>query len=328
MGAISANHIEALKKRGINIVAVCDIDKGQAERKLLQCKTQAKIYTDYITMYEEIRPDVVHICTPHYLHSEMVVNALKRNINVLSEKPVCINFEQLRELSNAYKKSSAKYAICFQNRFLPANIEIRKLIENAKIYFASGSVLWNRTREYYESGAWRGKWATEGGGALINQAIHTLDLLINTLGLPNSVKASMDNTHLKSIIEVEDEMIIKMNYDKFEVSFIATTAAKESFPVRIDFSTDQGIISASADKLFINGKEINIEENKYAINGKVDWGYGHNILISEFYDNLENSSEKFECDFDNCVNTMLVTLSAYESAKTGKEITLKENNFL
>lgn len=321
-GAISGNHISAVLAAGGQIAGLCDTDEMKALKAADRFSLECPVYTDYKKMLDEISPDCVHICTPHYLHAEMVLYALEKNINVLSEKPVCINARQLAELAEAHEKSSAAYGVCFQNRCLPANREALSLVGQSKIYGAGGAVLWNRNKEYYASGAWRGKWNTEGGGVLINQSIHTLDLLVNALGEPLSVSAVMSNDHLKDVIEVEDRMQILLKYPQFTAQFTATTAAESSYPVFTVFYTDRGIIETRGDVLTVSGVETQSSKNA-RLSGKTEWGAGHDMLIADFYDCIK-SGRPINCDFRDCVSTMKTVFAAYESAKTGREVKPEE----
>lgn len=317
-GAISGTHISALKKINAEIVGLCDIDKQKAEKKAAEFNLGCPIFSDYKQMLASVRPDVVHICTPHYLHAEMVICALEKNINVLSEKPVCINFKQLSTLKAAREKSSAHYGVCFQNRCLAANLEANRKVKDSKIFGASGAVVWNRGADYYASGEWRGKWKTEGGGVLINQSIHTLDLMIDALGMPVSIKAEMKNEHLQGIIEVEDFAFLSLKYPDFTATFTATTAGADSYPVVTSFYTNGGIIETRGDALIVNGKETDASKEA-RLSGKTEWGAGHEMLITDFYDAVKEN-RPVSCDFLGCLDTMKTVLAAYESAKTGKEI--------
>lgn len=317
-GAISGIHLDALKKINAEIVGLCDIDERKASKKAAEFSLCCPVFTDYKKMFDAVCPDVVHICTPHYLHAEMVICALEKNINVLSEKPVCINFKQLSALKAAREKSSAHYGVCFQNRYLAANREANREVKNAKIFGASGAVVWNRGADYYASGAWRGKWKTEGGGVLINQSIHTLDLMIDALGMPVSIKAEMKNEHLQGIIEVEDFAFLSLKYPDFTATFTATTGGRGSYPVTTSFYTDAGIVQTRGDVLVVNGKETDASKEA-RLSGKTEWGAGHEMLIADFYDAVKEN-RPVSCDFLGCLDTMKTVLAAYESAKTGKEI--------
>ena len=180
-GAISNNHISFLNEmKNVKIIALCDILTERAQAKKEKYNLDCMVYDDYKKMLNEISLDAVHICTPHYLHSEMAIEALKRDINVLLEKPVAITSKQADDLLKAAKQSKAKICISFQNRYLNRNKAVKELITSGKagkILHINGEVAWHRTAGYYTNSRWRGFKATEGGGVLMNQAIHTLDLI-------------------------------------------------------------------------------------------------------------------------------------------------------
>ena len=321
-GAICGVHIDALKAHGEEITALCDVDTAKAEAVRGKYGLKCPVYDDYKRMLTETRPDAVHICTPHWIHAEMAVFALQNGVHVLSEKPVCIDIGQLRTLVRAEKSSDAQYGICFQNRYLDANEEALKIVSSAHVYGAEGAVLWNRDAKYYASGAWRGKWNTEGGGVLNNQSKHTLDLMVNALGEPISVDARMSNRHLKGVIEVEDTAELLLRYPEFTAKFTATTAADGSFPVFTAYYTNIGIVETRGDVLTLSGEETPSSKNA-RLSGKNEWGAGHALLIADFYDKL-TAGEKINCALDGCLSTMKTVFAAYRSAERGEEVLMEE----
>ena len=117
LGVIAEVHIEVLKNLKIDVCCVCDIDRDKAEKFVAQHKISSKIYTDYKEMLDLEKVDVVHICTPHYLHADMVIELLGRNINVLCEKPLCIKKSDIPRILEAERSSSATLGVCHQNRY-------------------------------------------------------------------------------------------------------------------------------------------------------------------------------------------------------------------
>lgn len=143
-------------------------------------------------------------------------------------------------------------------------------------------MLWHRDKAYYASGEWRGKKETEGGGVLINQAIHTLDLMQWICGEPTSVCANTYNYSLKDVIEVEDTAVALFKGDT-DFEFFATNTAKTDLPVEIRFIAGGDIVTLYPDKVLINGDVADIE-NEIEWNGKRSYGNGHEKLIGHFYD--------------------------------------------
>ena len=173
-------------------------------------------YASLEEMLENEQVDVLHICTPHYLHTPMAVYALEKGVHVFTEKPPAISRDQFATLKAAAKENHARLGICFQNRYNESTKAMEEILasgENGKIVGARAFVSWMRTKEYYAESDWRGKWETEGGGCLINQSVHTLDLLNLFMGgQPVETQAHMMNYHLKDVIEVEDTVSAYIRY--------------------------------------------------------------------------------------------------------------------
>ena len=205
-GSISPVHINALKEtKYADLFAVCDIVPEKADKCANKYGAKAFYNFDDVISCSEI--DSVHICTPHYLHVEMAIKALESGKYVVLEKPAAINLEELKKLQEANEKHKGKLSLILQNRTNPCVVALNKDIKETDCGNLLGSkafLTWKRTKEYYEKDAWRGKWATEGGGLMINQAVHILDLLCWLSGGVKSVKATMSNKTLADVIEVED----------------------------------------------------------------------------------------------------------------------------
>lgn len=309
LGVIGKVHYDVLKKQGEDIVALCDIDAAK-----LDGYGNVKEYLDYKKMLDEEQIDVVHICTPHYLHCPMTVYALSKNVNVLCEKPLCIKAEEIDLILEAESKSNAILGVCLQNRFNNSSVFVKEYFKNKKVDFAFGNVSWHRDAEYYASGQWRGKWDTEGGGVLINQAIHTLDLIEWVCGEPEKVLANTYNYSLKGVIEVEDTAIA-MFKGKTDFEFFATNTATKDLPVEVRFVSGGEIVTLYPDEVLINGAVADIENVVWK--GKAQYGNGHEKLIANFYDCVKNG-QKFAIDGEEGAKVVKLVLSTY--ASNGKEI--------
>lgn len=314
-GTISQNHITALSYLdNVTITALCDIKREKAEAKNLQLDSKAKIYTDYEEMLKCETLDAVHIATPHFLHKEMAISALERNINVFLEKPMCITYEEINEMLEAEKKSLGRISVCFQNRFNPSTLAAMKLIhEDGGAISAFGSLFWDRNAEYYTESGWRGAYATEGGGVMINQAIHTIDLLCQFMGKPESVIATKSNHHLKGIIEVEDtcEGMIRFESGK-TANFFATNAFHGTSTTTVFILTKNHRIELRDNKLFVDGEAVS-EATTETFVGKAVYGNGHKYLIAKFYEALENNLQ-MPVTLESAQYALKILLSAYKSA--------------
>ena len=162
-GAISGNHINAIVGSGNKICALCDIVPEHAQEKIEKFELEnVPVYTDYVELLEREKPDSIHICTPHYLHAQMVIAALGRGINVLCEKPLATTMEQLHAVLEAEEKSTAKLGVCQQNRYEPRMLWLIDYIKEHGVKSGLGIVSWKRDAKYYASGAWRGKMIEDG----------------------------------------------------------------------------------------------------------------------------------------------------------------------
>lgn len=317
IGAISPMHIMALQNNAENIVALCDIDIVKAQLANEKYGLQAVVYTDYLQMLDEMKPDVVHICTPHYLHASMICDALIRDVHVFCEKPVAISFQELEKIKDALKDSKAQLGVCQQNRYNASMQYVKEYLKDKPIVAASGTLMWKRDKEYYQSGKWRGKKSTEGGGVMINQALHTLDLLQWFCGMPKTVKAHVSNISLQEVIEVEDTA-----YGLFKLEnggnfmLFATNAANEEFVVRITLRTEEDTVDLIGDNIILNDKMLTLKDSLPSY-GKIVWGVGHQLIISDFYDCL-CTGKKFCLDFEEGQKAVRMILKMYES--DGKEL--------
>ncbi len=312
-GTISYNHLTALSSiPNVNVVALCDIKVERAEARKAEFKLDSQIYTDYNEMLECESLDAVHIATPHYLHAPMTITALKKDIFVCLEKPMCINREEIAMLLEAEKKSKASVTVSFQTRFNKANMIAKKIAEEDGIVSAYCSIFWERTNEYYTESGWRGAYATEGGGVMINQAIHVIDHLIGLLGKPISLYATKANHKHKGIIEVEDTCEGMVEFENGLIgNFFATNAFCGASRTSIFVKTTNHMLEIRNSKLFIDDELVEDTESANYL-GKEVYGDGHFILIKNFYEAIENKSE-MPITLESAQWALRLLLAAYES---------------
>ena len=312
LGAISPLHIRAILKYGQKITAICDVDSEKRQKVNAEFGLNAEEYSDYNALLASGKVDVVHVCTPHYLHAEIICAALGANIHVLCEKPLAINFEQLNTIEKAVKNSSATLGVCFQNRYNASVLYLKEFFKGKEITAATANLVWQRDEKYYASGAWRGKKQYEGGGVMINQAIHSLDLLQWFCGMPETVIAHCSNNSLQGVIDVEDTaygLFSLKNGGNFIIN--ATNSAASCFPIVLMFQSKTDAVELSGDNLIVNGKFVTKSDGT-PIFGKEEWGVGHDKLIKEFYNCLEKG-EKFPIDFYEASKTVKLILKMYQS---------------
>ncbi|MBQ7769625.1 MAG: Gfo/Idh/MocA family oxidoreductase [Clostridia bacterium] len=305
LGVIGHVHLEVLAEMQQNVVAVCDVD----ESKFAEFPN-AKPYTDYKKMIDEMRPDVVHVCTPHYLHAEMVIYALDNGVNVLCEKPLCISRDEIDEILAAEKRSSAQLGVVLQNRYNPANLYAKERLGAEKATNGYATMIWNRNESYYAQAEWRGTKSMEGGGVLINQALHTLDLMQWFCGEPDQVVASVNNFTLKHAIEVEDTASALYS-GKANFTFFATNGSHRDFMPEVMLYTKDGYIRIMGDYVLEND-ELKYFNSTQKVYGKGCYGTGHGRLFAHFYDCVKKG-EKFPINGEEGSKVIKMILATYES---------------
>lgn len=325
-GAIGSLHAACLHEMpSVEIVAFCDIQTERAENLRQKYAPSAAIGDDYERMLVALTPDAVHICTPHYLHCAMTVSAMKAGVAVFLEKPIAISNGEIATMLAAEKTYGGRVCVSFQNRFLPRTQAAYRLCQShGGVKGAFCHVVWSRDEKYYSESGWRGKWATEGGSAMINQAIHTLDLCIAFLGTPKSISATVANHHLKGSIETEDSCEAYITFDSGATAlFYTTTAHVRSMPVFLEFvCADGAIVQISNDRVYENDREVAVSKIISAALGKADWGNGHQMAIRAFY-TAEEKGDKMPITLASAAVSVEVLLAAYRSG--GREIMLTES---
>ena len=241
VGNIARNHIAAIKETpGAALVAVADCDPERA--RAFAAEHGGTWYADYHDLLARDDVDAVAICTPHDLHAPMTCDAAAAHKHVLCEKPMARNVAECDAMIAACERAGVTLGVIFQSRFEPIAQKTKTLIDDGRLgrlLWGSASTIWYRTEEYYRSTPWRGTWAHEGGGALINQASHAIDLLIWLAGMPTRVTAQART--LNHAIEVEDGGIAILEYDDNRLGFIqATTVAYPGYPERLEFYGTRG----------------------------------------------------------------------------------------
>lgn len=322
-GAISGNHIAAIMNAGQSICALCDILPERAQKMIEKhALKNVSVYTDYQMLLETERPDAVHICAPHYLHAPMTIAALEKNIHVVCEKPLCISVEQLNDLKKAVRNSRAQLGVCHQNRYEANMIRLKELAEG-RVAGAFASVVWHRDANYYNSADWRGTWEHEGGGVMINQALHTLDLMQWICGFPTHVVAHTANDSLKGVIEVEDTASAVFECENgVRFNFFATNAATASLPVQIQIKLNTGDMIDAQNKQFCFNHEMISTQNNAPVVGKSVWGDGHKALILDFYKHV-SLNKPFPIGFEEGEKVIRLILSMYRS--NGERVAIFES---
>lgn len=178
-GAISRNHLEAFRALDhVTIAGVCDIDLDRARGTAGAWGIPAAVNT--VRELLDLGLDIISVCTPHPTHEDVVLQAAAAGVHVLCEKPIAIELASAERMVKACGDAGVKLGVLFQRRFWPAAQRIRAAIDDGTLgrpIMGQCSVMLYREPEYYSRDAWRGTWANDGGGVLMTQAIHYIDLL-------------------------------------------------------------------------------------------------------------------------------------------------------
>jgi predicted dehydrogenase len=286
LGDISKIHVPILQQSpGVELAAVCDIDES------LQAGVPGvPFYTCYQEMLAKEQLDCVHICLPHYLHYPVTKDVVEAGIDVFCEKPLAINTAQalaFLELERAHPER--KIGICFQNRFNESFEELRRMVESGdqgRVLGIKGIVAWSRPQSYYDLKPWRARMATAGGGVMINQAIHTLDLMQLLGGEIDTVRGSIDNL-LDYDLEVEDTASARIAFHNGATGlFFATVAHGENCNIELEVSFERGkfaILDNALYRLGEDGRQEKLVEDARMPGEKFYYGASHIKLINRFY---------------------------------------------
>ena len=316
-GAISKSHASAITAgEYATLVALCDVLPQRAEALRDAFAKDAAVFTDWRKMLDVARPEAVHVCTPHDLHAEMACECLARGIHVYLEKPAGNTPEELAALCRAEAESRARLTVSFQNRRLPVNRRIYELIEeNGGARAARAMVTWHRGIEYYTADDWHGRLAREGGGAMINQAIHTLDLLVSAFPAPPvSVQGETALWENAAFSEVEDNAGLLVTFaDGGKICFFASNDYGGDAQNIYEVLTKNGArITCMEGKLFKNGERVEVETTPAALVGKSCWGVGHAVAIREFYEAAATGTE-VPVTLTSAARTMRILFALYRS---------------
>jgi UDP-N-acetyl-2-amino-2-deoxyglucuronate dehydrogenase len=289
-------------------------------------------YADYRELLAQAQADVVAICTPHDLHAPMTLAAAQAGAHVLCEKPMACNVAECDAMIAACDRAGVGLGVAFQGRFEPLSIRLKSALDAGRLgrlLWVSANTLWHRTDAYYRSGPWRGTWAHEGGGVLINQAIHAIDLLIWLAGLPERVTARART--LNHAIEVEDAALAILEYADDRLGLIqATTIAHPGYPERFEFFGSTGSVIYQKGQARLDWRLSDPVED-YTEEAEVSSGAarpmditaaGHTALYNDFVTAIHTGRPSLVDGHEGRRSVALVE-AIYQSAASGSTIALE-----
>lgn len=242
-GNIAPFHADAIKNiNAAELTAVCDAVEDKANE--FGNRYSADAFTDFSIMLEQADIDVVNICLPSGLHEEFALPAARAGKHLIIEKPLDITVEKCDSIISACELNKVKLAVIFPSRFNKAVSLVKTAVAEGrfgKLTLADAQVKWYRSQAYYDSGDWRGTWKFDGGGALMNQSIHFIDVLQYLMGPVKSISASCST--LAKNVEVEDTAVAILNFSNGALGVIeGTTAAYPGMSARIGIHGNKGSV--------------------------------------------------------------------------------------
>lgn len=328
-GAIAGTHIKSiLELEGAELVGISSENESRANTAAEKYKTLG--YVGFEAMMDQAKPDVICICTASGSHLEPTLAAAKRGIHVLTEKPLEVTLDRADQMIEACKHANVKLGCIFQNRFNPAFQKLKSAIQEnrlGRIIATNAYIKWYRDSNYYNSSIWKGTLAGDGGAALINQGIHTIDLLLDVMGDPHAVFGKTRTTLHN--IEGEDLGMAIVTFKSGALGTIqGSTAMYPGYPERLEvFGTNGSVILEGGEILHweLKGEESMFPSNAAQGSGASDpMAIGHAGHKLQIQDMMEAVLEQRNPIVDGQTARMSLALvkAIYQSSKLGQEVIL------
>ena len=340
-GRIATNHMKAAVNNQLEISAVCDVVPEHMEVLLAKHELQNDMsilrYTDYRSMIQEVKPDLVSIATESGIHAEIALFCIDHGVHVIIEKPMAMSISDANEIIQRSEEKHVKVSACHQNRFNIAVQEMRHALEAGRfgrLSHGSIHVRWNRNQGYYDQAPWRGTWAQD-GGALMNQCIHGIDLLRWTFGGEIEEVYGQTRQQFHDYLEAED---VGMAVVKFKNGAIATIEGTTNvYPKNLEetlyifgekgtvkiggTSTNNIDVWDFADESEADTKNKGLQEETSNV-----YGNGHTSLFADMIDAIQNDLKPY-VDAYAGRDALELVLAIYKSQKEGHAVRLPLENF-
>jgi predicted dehydrogenase len=338
-GMIAGFHIRALSEiPGARVVALVDTVPGASQRLSESSGLNCAAFNELRPALDRKDVDVVIISTPSGAHMDSAVAAAEAGKHVVVEKPLEITAERCDRIINACEKGGVKLCTIFPSRFGDANRAVKAAIEAGRfgrVTLGETTCKWWRSQEYYDKGGWRGTWALDGGGALMNQAIHNVDLLLWMMG-PVTHITGYTATLAHERIEVEDTAVACLRFASGALGVIqATTSVHPGYPKTISIHGDRGSVVIEQDDVLrwdfaAESPEDKATKERFAQKVGASGGAsnpaaisheGHRRQLADFVRAIETKSAPL-VDGREGRKAVAVIQAIYESAKTGRTVTV------
>ena len=338
-GVISSWHADAIRAiPEAELVACSDIVEKKA--RAMGEKYGIDWYTDFNEILRRDDIDIVNISVPSGLRRDIAIPAAKAGKHIISEKPLEVTLEKCDEIIKAARDNNVKLGVIFQSRFSDDAKVLKKALDKGKfgkLVYGEASVKWYRTQEYYDSAGWRGTWALDGGGALMNQSIHAIDFLQWLMG---DVESLSGYTALLSHkrMETEDTAVASLRFKNGALgAIIGMTSAYPGYAKRIEIYGTKGTAVIEDDNILIwnfieedeEDKEIKEKIKEKAKNKKEAVGAasptagvtfeGHRRQIVNFMEAIEENKEPL-VNGEEGRKSVEIIIGIYRSSKERKEV--------
>jgi UDP-N-acetyl-2-amino-2-deoxyglucuronate dehydrogenase len=338
-GLIGCGKIAEIHAQGLTtlpesrFLAVCDIDQSRAD-DFARRYMVPHAFTDLVEMLRTPGLEAVLVCTPHRLHAPCVIAAAEAGIHVMCEKPIASDLEAADAMIAATTRAGVSFSVIFQRRFWPAAQRLRAAIDGGKLgrlILGDCVVKWWRPAEYYGLDPWRGKWDSEGGGVLINQAVHALDHYLWYMGEVESVFAYYA-TLAHPGIEVEDTAVAALRFKSGALGTVTCSVCQNpTLYSRISVHGDNGAsaslleqpegVEGINDIWTIPGEEEEIGTRQRTTIPSPGFPTFHHLQIQDFLRRVGDGREPTVTG-ESARRSLALILAIYESARTGKQIAL------
>lgn len=275
-GAMGINHARSLADHKIpnaELAAVCDTNKDNLQRIRQDISGTAKLFENIDEMLQSGSVDAIIVATPHYFHPDLAIKAFRNDLHVLIEKPAGVFTKNVREMNYAAEKSGKTFAIMFNQRTHPIHVKLKDIVQSGELGDIKRcnwiTTQWYRPQSYYDAGVWRGTWKGEGGGILINQCPHQLDLWQWICGRPVHVHAFCSYGKYHNI-EVEDDVTAYVRYANGATGVFIASTGEAPGSNRFEIAGDNGKIVMENDTLTF--WRTRISERKF--NNEYQGGFG------------------------------------------------------
>lgn len=341
-GRIATNHVKAVTLNKLELVAVCDLELENIEKLLtkhdLQNDNSIARYTDYKRMIDE-HPELelIAIATSSGAHAEIALYCIDHGINVIIEKPMAMNMADAEEIIKHSNEKNVKVCACHQNRFNLAVQQLRKAVEDGrlgKISHGSIHVRWNRGKDYYTQAPWRGTWA-EDGGCLMNQCIHSIDMLRWMMG--DEVVSIYGQTRQQQhdYLEAEDVGLAIVTFANGAIATIegTTNVYPQNLEETLYMFGDKGTVKLGGKSMnnidvwnFADEKDGDAENRDLKEATINVYGNGHTPLYADMIDAIKNDKKPY-IDAVAGRNALEMILGIYKSMKTGEIVKFPVTDF-